>query len=180
MWDLVLSQELLRLIPYQGQYSYYAATYIHVVKLRFYSRFMFWTDWGMVAKIERAFMDGSDRRTIISTSLSQPNGITIDYISKKIYWSDSDLDKIEYSNYDGTSRTTLETEASGLKYPFALTVANNSLFWSDWSTNKVYGTHKVHGSDSDNGYFQTIALFSSSPYGIEAVLFDRQQSGLHE
>lgn len=141
---------------------------------------MFWTDWGIVAKIEQSFMDGSDRRTIVNTSLSQPNGITVDYISEKIYWSDSDLNKIEYSNYDGTSRTTLETAASGLKYPFAVTVANNLLFWSDWDTNKVYVTHKIHGSDPDEGYFATVALFSSSPYGIEAILSNRQQSGRYK
>ena len=124
-------------------------------------------------------MDGSDRCTIISSSLSQPNGITIDYMSEKIYWSDSDLDRIEYSNYDGTSCTTLETDSTGLRYPFSLTVANNLLFWSDWDTNKLYVTHKVHGSDSDEGYFATLALFSSSPYGIEAILSGRQQTGLY-
>ena len=138
---------------------------------------MFWSDWAEDAKIERSFMDGNDRRTVISTSLSQPNGITIDYASQKIYWSDSDLDKIEYSNYDGTSRTTLETAESGLSYPFSLTVTDNLLFWGDWETNKVYVTHKVHGSDPDEGYFATVALFSSSPYGIEALLSSRQQSG---
>lgn len=138
---------------------------------------MFWTDWADDAKIERSFMDGNDRRTIISSSLSQPNGITIDYYSEKIYWADSDLDKIEYANYDGSSRTTLETARSGLEYPFSLTVANNLLFWTDWDTNKVYVTHKVHGSDSNNGYFATFALFTSSPYGIEAILSSRQQSG---
>ena len=123
-------------------------------------------------------MDGNDRRTIISTSLSQPNGITVDYISEKIYWSDSGLNKIEYANYDGTSRTTLLTAANGLSYPFSLTVANNFVFWGDWDTNKVYATHKVHGSDADDGYFATVALFSFSPYGVEAILSSRQQSGI--
>ena len=139
---------------------------------------MFWTDWSDTAKIERSFMDGNDRRTIISTSLSQPNGITVDYISEKIYWSDSGLNKIEYANYDGTSRTTLLTAANGLSYPFSLTVANDFVFWGDWDTNKVYATHKVHGSDADNGYFATVALFSFSPYGVEAILSSRQQSGI--
>lgn len=146
------------------------AAFVHI-------RFMFWTDWAEDAKIERSFMDGNDRRTLISSSLSQPNGITIDYYSQKIYWSDSDLDKIEYSNYDGSGRTTLETMESGLNYPFALTVADNLLFWTDLSTNKAYVTHKVHGSDSDSGYFVSFALFASSPYGIEAVLSSRQKSG---
>lgn len=137
---------------------------------------MFWTDWSTSAKIERSFMDGQDRRTIVSTSLSQPNAITVDYDSQKIYWSDSDLDKIEYSNYDGSDRTTIETEATGLSYPFALTIADNLLFWGDWNTNTLYVTHKVHGSES-MGFFESIALFSSSPYGIEAITSSRQQSG---
>ena len=101
---------------------------------------MFWTVWAENAKIERSFMDGSDRRTLISSSLSQPNGITIDYYSAKIYWSDSDLDKIEYSNYDGSGRTVLETSEIGVDYPFSLTIANNLLFWTDLTTNKVYVT----------------------------------------
>lgn len=141
-------------------------------------RFMFWTDWSETAKIERSFMDGNDRRTIVSTSLSQPNGITVDYAAEKIYWTDSILDKIEYSNYDGTSRATVETEASGITYPFALTVAGNLLFWSDWETNRIYVTHKVHGSDTDEGYFQAVAAFPSSPYGVEAVLSSRQGIGM--
>ena len=139
---------------------------------------MFWTDWSDTAKIERSFLDGQTRRTIIDSRLSQPNGITIDYASQKIYWSDSSLNKIEYSNYDGTGRMSVETEASGLVYPFSLTVANNLLFWNDWHTNKIYVTHKVHGSDAGQGYFQTVALLSSSPYGIEAVLSSRQRMGM--
>ena len=140
---------------------------------------MFWTDWAEDAKIERSFMDGSDRRTLISSSLSQPNGITIDYYTAKIYWSDSGLDKIEYSNYDGSGRTTLEISETGLDYPFSLTIANSLLFWTDLSTNRVYVTHKTHGSGTSSGYFATVALFSSSPYGIEAVLPTRQKTGMN-
>ena len=141
-------------------------------------RFMFWTDWGQTAKIEQSFMDGSERRTIISSDLSQPSGITVDYVSERIYWSDSDLDKIEYSNYDGTERMTLETEDSGLLYPFALTVADEVLFWSDWATNTLYATHKEHGAETNEGYFASIAVFTSIPYGIEAIYPDRQQTGM--
>ena len=123
-------------------------------------------------------MDGSERRIIISSDLSQPNGITVDYVSERIYWSDSDLDKIEYSNYDGTERMTLETENSGLLYPFALTVSDDTLFWSDWATSTIYATHKEHGADNNLGYFYSIAYFPASiPYGIEALLSNRQPAG---
>lgn len=138
---------------------------------------MFWTDWGKTPKIEQSFMDGSGRRIIIDSDLSQPNSITVDYISEKIYWSDSDLDKIEYAKYDGTERMSVETEDSGLLYPFALTVAGDILFWTDWVTNAMYATHKQHGAETGEGYFSQIAVFVSTPYGIEALDASRQLPG---
>lgn len=140
-------------------------------------RYMFWSDLGSTSQIERAFMDGSDRRAIITNELSRPVGITLDYSEQRIYWSDVDLYRLEYCNYDGSSRFIVETEASGLLYPYALTIANDLLFWTDWETDSVYATHKEHGSNDNNGYFQTVATFSSDPYGIEALLESRQEPG---
>jgi Low-density lipoprotein receptor repeat class B len=43
---------------------------------------MYWSDWGDLAKIERAVLDGSERQMIISSGLQWPNGLTIGiYIS---------------------------------------------------------------------------------------------------
>ena len=40
---------------------------------------MYWTDWSIQSRIEKAAMDGSDRKIIIDTGLGGwPNGITID------------------------------------------------------------------------------------------------------
>ena len=140
-------------------------------------RYMFWSDVGAVPHIERVSMDGSGRRVIIYSDISRPVGITIDITDQRVYWSDTDLYRIESCNYYGDNRLIVETEASGLLYPFSLTVANNLLFWTDWITDSVYATHKQHGSDFDNGYFQLIATFSSHPFGIEALLEGRQQQG---
>ena len=133
---------------------------------------------GVTSQIERAFMDGLDRRVIVNTEIVRPVGITIDYSEQRIYWSDADLHRIEYCDYNGFNRFSVETETSGLLYPFALTVANNLLFWTDSVTDSLYATHKEHGSDNDNGYFQTVATFSSDPYGIEALLENRQEQGM--
>jgi len=40
-------------------------------------RYLYWTDWGDMAKIERAALDGTERSVIINTSLEWPNGLTI-------------------------------------------------------------------------------------------------------
>ena len=65
---------------------------------------MYWTDWGNPAKIERASMDGQNRIVLHNTLLTWPNGITVDYSAQKLYWVDAFLDKIEYSDVDGTGR----------------------------------------------------------------------------
>lgn len=67
-------------------------------------RFMYWTDWGEVPKIERAGMDGSDRFVIINTEIYWPNGLTLDYEERKLYWADAKLNFIHRSNLDGTNR----------------------------------------------------------------------------
>ena len=38
---------------------------------------MYWTDWGENAKIERAGLDGSNRQAIVTKDIQWPNGLTI-------------------------------------------------------------------------------------------------------
>lgn len=46
-------------------------------------RYLFWTDWGHIAKIERANLDGSERKILINTDLGWPNGLTLDYDTRR-------------------------------------------------------------------------------------------------
>lgn len=50
-----------------------------------FGRFIFWTDWGDVPKIERASMDGNlkSRQIVISKKIQWPNGLTIDYADER-------------------------------------------------------------------------------------------------
>lgn len=43
----------------------------------FYCRWVYWTDWGEPAKIERAGMDGSHRSVVISSDIKWPNGLAL-------------------------------------------------------------------------------------------------------
>lgn len=65
---------------------------------------MYWTDWGANPKIERAGMDASSRIVIISSNLTWPNGLAIDYETKRLYWADAGMKTIEYGNFDGSDR----------------------------------------------------------------------------
>ena len=50
---------------------------------------MFWTDWGKHARIERADMDGKNRKVIVSDDIVWPNGLTIDLSMDRIIWADA-------------------------------------------------------------------------------------------
>lgn len=68
---------------------------------------MFFTDAGYASekvKLERAFMDGSNRVELVKNRLGAPTGITVDIITKRVYWSDSHFDTVETVTYSGLDR----------------------------------------------------------------------------
>lgn len=50
---------------------------------------MYWSDWGENAKLERAGMDGSDRKVLINMNLGWPNGLAVDKAGSQILWADA-------------------------------------------------------------------------------------------
>lgn len=77
---------------------------------QFEGGFMYWSDWGVEAKIERAGMDGSQRLPLVTTNLKWPNGLAIDHDKGRLYWADGGTKAIEYATLDGKHRTVLISE----------------------------------------------------------------------
>lgn len=96
---------------------------------------MFWTDWGNVPAIMRAGMDGSLSKSIVTTNLKWPNGITVDQGNSRIYWVDAKKDKIESATLDGEDRQVVASQSS--THPFSVDVLGDRLFWSDWISNQI-------------------------------------------
>lgn len=104
---------------------------------------VFWTDWGPSPKIERAEMDGRNRRSIINESVFWPNGLTLDYTTNRIYWADAKHNVIETAFFDGTDRKKVVSK--GLPHPFALTIFEDALYWTDWHTKSITTANKATG-----------------------------------
>lgn len=67
---------------------------------------MFWSDWGENPKLERAGMNGDQttRRIIVDKEILWPNGLTVDYESKKLFWADGKCYSISAVDFDGSNR----------------------------------------------------------------------------
>lgn len=106
-------------------------------------RYMYWTDWGEEPRIERAGMDGTNRQIIVHEQIYWPNGLTIDLEEQKLYWADAKLSFIHKANLDGTAREAV-VEGS-LTHPFALTLYDETLYWTDWQTRSIHACNKHTG-----------------------------------
>lgn len=108
---------------------------------------IYWTDWGNTPRIEASSMDGSGRRIIADTHLFWPNGLTIDYAGRRMYWVDAKHHVIERANLDGSHRKAVISQ--GLPHPFAITVFEDSLYWTDWHTKSINSANKFTGKNQE-------------------------------
>ena len=93
------------------------------------------------AKIRRANLDGSNVQDLVTHSdgLEAPQGIELDVIGGKMYWTDNGTAKIRRANLDGSNIQDLVTHSDGLEAPrgIELDVIGGKMYWVDWSTEKI-------------------------------------------
>ena len=110
-------------------------------------RWMFWSDWGRVGKIERAGMDGSHREVILMETVQWPNGLTIDLVLEKLYWVDAKLNTIGSANLDGSHARIILYSTAYLKHPFSISVFEDLMFWTEWDSHAIYQANKFTGAN---------------------------------
>ncbi|TRY92935.1 hypothetical protein DNTS_033821 [Danionella cerebrum] len=131
--------------------------------------YIYWTDWGTPAKIERATLGGNFQKAIVNTSLSQPNALSLDYEERVLYWADAVLNRIERASLTGENR---EVIISQTQYPFALTIFQQDVYWTDWNTRMVYRANKNDGS----GLTTVVTDLQYRPNDIHVFSASRQES----
>lgn len=117
-------------------FSYMASEKFNVFFSNCTFSYMFWTDWGVLPRIERASMDGSDvsRTVLVDTNIEWPNGLTLDYVNKRLFWVDAKLHQIFSVDWNGQDRRKIRIEPKALPQPFSISYFDSTLYWSDWKT----------------------------------------------
>ncbi|NXQ87783.1 NID2 protein, partial [Nyctibius grandis] len=98
-------------------------------------RAMFWTDSGL-DRIERARLDGSERRVLFDTELVNPRAIAVDPVRGNLYWTDwnREAPKIETSTVNGANRRVLVHTDIGLPNGLTFDPFAKLLCWADAGT----------------------------------------------
>ncbi|XP_055353904.1 nidogen-2-like [Paramacrobiotus metropolitanus] len=129
---------------------------------------IFWADWdssqSSAPKIEVARMDGSERRTIVSSNLMLPHALTVDLDTDEICWADAGTHNVECASLDGSNRSIVVAADSSIS-PFRMTVYRGVLYWTDWARDNILSVHKDGAGESTI----TSLLPSGSPGTLHAV-----------
>ncbi|XP_058267647.1 low-density lipoprotein receptor-related protein 1B [Hemibagrus wyckioides] len=123
---------------------------------------MLWSEIGKESQIERAGMDGSERKVLLSHGLNWPIALAVDIVSDRIYWADEKLKCIGSASMNGEDIRMLQlTETSS---PFSVAVFNDMVYWSDAERMAIRGAHKITGKNH-----KVIIKRPGQPFGLKVV-----------
>ncbi|XP_041106464.1 low-density lipoprotein receptor-related protein-like [Polyodon spathula] len=126
------------------------------------SGLMYWSEIGGESRIERAGMDGSNRKMLITKGLGWPINLALDLLSERIFWADDKFRCIGSANLDGTDIKLfqlLETPS-----PFSLSVFEDAIYWSDTKTRTIQKANKETGKN------RTVLIKRlGQPFGLKVI-----------
>lgn len=106
---------------------------------------LYWLEHG---KIHSSNLDGKYAKDFYIARVTSPNGVAIDQVNEKLYWSDLSSGKIQRSNLDGSMLEDVVTGTpSTVQIPIALDILNSKVYWSRLS-NKIW-VAGLDGSDQE-------------------------------
>ena len=131
--------------------------------LFFVNSSMFWTDWGSTPKIEKSTLNGTQRVTLVTSNLQWPNGITLDRLSRLVFWVDAGTDRVESVDYHGNNRKLLY-QKTGLHF-FGATFLSPYLFVSEWTNTGVFKLNASSGVSTGKVFLRVMdKLMGLVPY----------------
>ncbi|KAM9485972.1 low-density lipoprotein receptor-related protein 1B [Clarias gariepinus] len=104
--------------------------------------YVFWIDCCEHPHVGRAGMDGQGQIVIIDKEIYSPSALTIDYTTKRIYWSDDS--HILFANMDGSQRH--KVSHSHIQGVMGLTLFEDFIYWTDGKSKSLRRAHKTSGS----------------------------------
>ena len=121
--------------------------------------YVFFTSWHLHAYVGRIGMDGdaSTFTHILATTngdnIAWPNALAIDFFTDRLWYADAHLDYIAYCDFNGENVKYMLKSPDQIKHVFALSILDDTLFWSDWNRKAILSAQKFTGENIKAGLF---------------------------
>ncbi|XP_063833799.1 vitellogenin receptor Yl [Ostrinia nubilalis] len=112
---------------------------------------MYWADWHHRPLIMMARMDGSQPEVLIDSLHTFATGLALDVPNGRLYYVDKTIKVFKLDSRQGYS---LFEEP--FHHPYAIAVFENTIFWSDWTSNSIQTIDKLHGPTSKRSMLITL------------------------
>ncbi|XP_060601666.1 uncharacterized protein LOC132754927 [Ruditapes philippinarum] len=132
---------------------------------------LFWSDISFETSNRGIYTSDLKGKNItrIVHDVGEVNGLTVDWVSRHIYWTDLERKTVEVANYDGSSRRVIVS--SDLKSPRAIVASPiyGYIFWADQRN------HRIERAWLDGSHRRTVVKSSSYfPNQLAISIKDKQ------
>lgn len=127
--------------------------------------------------LERAQMDGSDRKKLVTEKIVNPNGLTVDIPTESIYWVDTYLGTIEKISYNGTHRRTVIKNTYNFFPTATLNLCGISIFEDYLYVTNVDGNNILAIQKYNLTAPRSIKSNMTQPYAIRVFHRQKQPNG---
>ena len=143
-----------------------------------FARYIFWSDWGFAAAIERSSLDGSNRVKLVVNNTKWPSGVSLDTRQRLVYWINGYHDVISCVDYDGKNRRLIiqYSSLSSTLFAFDLDISGDCLYFTEWFTNAIHEVKISSGALVRNISVPTIHS-NKGVIGLRVIHSAKQQAG---
>ena len=141
--------------------------------------YLFWSDWGAAAAIERCSLDGTDRVALVKDNITWPHGVTLDTNQELVYWIESYHDTISSMDYSGNKRRVIFDDTSlalSKFHGFDLDISEDSIYFTEWLANAIYEVDISSGVIVRNISVPTTNYIKGA-MGLRVIDSSKQQAG---
>ncbi|XP_059473039.1 vitellogenin receptor isoform X2 [Neocloeon triangulifer] len=98
-------------------------------------------------KIMKSREDGSKKEVIVNSGLGQPENMAWDWVSKKLYFTDSRTKTVSVCTDDGHWCFVLVNTITDAPHGIVVVPQEGTMFWTDWGTRPHIAKAGMDGSD---------------------------------
>ncbi|XP_069618965.1 low-density lipoprotein receptor-related protein 6 [Ranitomeya imitator] len=94
--------------------------------------YIYWSDVSEEAIKRINFNQSGSSKDVVIGGLVSPDGLACDWLGEKLYWTDSETNRVEVSNLDGTLRKVIFWQELDQPRAIALDPTRGYMYWTDW------------------------------------------------